>query len=155
MPYVNMNPPQVYTCSPSWNLPSSCSFSASLPPTTVLVVQSLSCVQLFVTLWTAARQAPLSFSISRSLLKCMSIELVMQSSHLILCHPLLSFCSCTCSWGLGLVLDRKISLPHWDWWVCFEFPRGVWEDISWKMGSFVLQIQKILAEDNVVGKNHL
>ena len=55
------------------------------------VVQSLSCVQLFVTLWTAARQAPLSFSISRSLLKCMSIELVMQSSHLILCHPLRTY----------------------------------------------------------------
>ena len=42
-----------------------------------------------MTPWTAARQASLSFAISRSLLKHMSIELVMPSKHLILCHPLL------------------------------------------------------------------
>ena len=52
-------------------------------------VQSLSCVQLFVTPWTAACQASLSFTISRSLLKIMSIELVMPSNHFILCCPLL------------------------------------------------------------------
>ena len=51
-------------------------------------VQSLS-VQLFVTPWIAARQASLSITNSRSLLKLMSIELVMPSSHLILCRPLL------------------------------------------------------------------
>ena len=54
----------------------------------VVVVQSLSRVRLFVTLWTAAHQAFLSFTISWSLLKLMSIELVMLSNHLILCHPL-------------------------------------------------------------------
>ena len=43
-------------------------------------VQPLSCVQLFVTLWTAARQASLSFTISQSLLKTMSTELVMPSN---------------------------------------------------------------------------
>ena len=42
-----------------------------------------------VILWTAARQAPLSFTISGSLLKLMSIESVMPSNYLILCHPLL------------------------------------------------------------------
>ena len=52
------------------------------------VVQSLSHVQLFVTSWTAARQASLSFTISQRLLKLMSIESVMPSNHLILCHPL-------------------------------------------------------------------
>ena len=52
-------------------------------------VQSLSCVQLFVTPWTAARQASLSITNSRSLLKLMSIKSVMPSNHLILCHPLL------------------------------------------------------------------
>ena len=52
------------------------------------VVQSLSHVQLFVTSWTAARQAFLSFTISQRLLKLMSIESVMPSNHLILCHPL-------------------------------------------------------------------
>ena len=55
----------------------------------VLVVQSLSRVQLFATPWTAARQATLSFTISQSLLKLISIEFVMLSDHLILCHPLL------------------------------------------------------------------
>ena len=54
-----------------------------------VVVQSLSCVQLFATPWTRAHQAYLSFSISKSLLKFMSIESVMLSNHLILCCPLL------------------------------------------------------------------
>ena len=52
-----------------------------------VVVQSFSHIRLFETPWTAARQASLSFTISRSLLKLMSIESVMASSHLILCHP--------------------------------------------------------------------
>ena len=52
-------------------------------------VQSLSCVLLFVIPWTAARQASLSITNSHSSLKFTSIEPVMPSSHLILCHPLL------------------------------------------------------------------
>ena len=52
-------------------------------------VQSLSHVRLFVTPWIAACQAPLSITNSWSLLKLMSIESVMPSSHLILCCPLL------------------------------------------------------------------
>ena len=52
-------------------------------------VQSLSCVRLFATPWIAARQASLSITNSRSLLKLMPIESVMPSSHLILCCPLL------------------------------------------------------------------
>ena len=55
----------------------------------VVIVQSLSRVQHFATPWTAAHQASLSFTISSSLLKPMSIESVMPSNHLILCHPLL------------------------------------------------------------------
>ena len=55
----------------------------------VVVVQSLSHVRLSVTPWTAACQAPLSSSISRNLLKSMSIESVMLPNHLILCCPLL------------------------------------------------------------------
>ena len=47
------------------------------------------CVRLFATPWTAARQAYLSFTISRSSLKLMSIESVIPSNHLVLCHPLL------------------------------------------------------------------
>ena len=52
-------------------------------------VQSLSHVRLFATPWTAARQASLSITNSQSLLKLMSIKLVMPSNHLILCRPLL------------------------------------------------------------------
>ena len=52
-------------------------------------VQSLSRVRLFATPWIAARQASLSITNSRSLLKLMSIKSVMTSSHLILCRPLL------------------------------------------------------------------
>ena len=52
-------------------------------------VQSLSHIQLFVTPRTEARQASLFITNSQSLLKLMSIESVMPSNHLILCHPLL------------------------------------------------------------------
>ena len=54
-----------------------------------IVVESLSHVRLFAILWTAACQASLSFTISQSLLKLMSIESVMPYNHLILCRPLL------------------------------------------------------------------
>ena len=52
-------------------------------------IQSLSHVQLFATPWTIAHQASLSITNSLSLLKVMSIESVMPSNHLFLCHPLL------------------------------------------------------------------
>ena len=55
----------------------------------VVIVQSLSCVRLFVTPCTATFQAFLSFTISQSLPKFMSIESMMPSKHLILCHSLL------------------------------------------------------------------
>ena len=58
-----------------------------------LVVQLLSRVQLFVTPWTLARQASLSITNSQILLKLMSIESVMPSNNLILCHPLLHLLS--------------------------------------------------------------
>ena len=72
-------------------------FSPSLPDTPYslslhfVVIQSLSRVGLFATPWTAAHQAFLSFTVSQSFLKFMSIELVMLFNHLILCRP---FSSC-------------------------------------------------------------
>ena len=67
--------------------------SQSIPPSPLTLqfssVQSLCRVRLFVTPWTAARQASLSITNSQSLLKLMSIESVMPSNCLILCHPLL------------------------------------------------------------------
>ena len=67
---------------------SSYRISKSLGCDTI-IVQSLSCVQLFAWSWTVAHQAPVSSTISQSLLKFMSVELVMPSKHLILCHSLL------------------------------------------------------------------
>ena len=80
-----------------WGAEGSCqqpfrALEACPPPKTclsVISVQSLSCVQLFATLWTAACQASLSITNSWSLLKLMSIELVMPFKYLILCRPLL------------------------------------------------------------------
>ena len=76
--------PEVHTPGVSRVTPSS-----FLVVVVVVVVQSLSCVRLFVTPRTAARQASLSIINSRSLLKLMSIKSVMPSNYLILCCPLL------------------------------------------------------------------
>ena len=65
-------------------------------PKNKIIVQSLSHIRLFATPWTAACQASLSFTDSRSLLKLMSIELVMPSNHLILCCPHLHLPSIFC-----------------------------------------------------------
>ena len=69
----------LFTIASTWKQPSSVQFSS---------VQLLSRVWLFVTPWIAACQASLSITNSRSSPKLMSIESVMPSSHLILCHPL-------------------------------------------------------------------
>ena len=78
------------------NIPDLCIFlSFSLPSFQAVIliqfssVQSLSCVRLFATPWTAARQASLSITNPWSLFKLISIESAMPSNHLILCRPLL------------------------------------------------------------------
>ena len=63
--------------------------SLDLQPKCFNSVQLLSCVQLFVTSWIVPCQASLAITISWSLLKLMSIQSVMPSNHLILCHPFL------------------------------------------------------------------
>ena len=75
------------------------------------VVQSLSCVQLFVTPWTAARQSSLSFPVSWSLFKLMAIESVMPSNHLLLRRPLLLLPSIFPS--ITVFLDE--SVLHFRW----------------------------------------
>ena len=83
----------VWGCSfPSTNPPCialRCKLTRGASLVVTAVVQSLSHVQLFATPWTAARQATLSFTISWSLFKLMSIKSVMPSNHPVLCHPLL------------------------------------------------------------------
>ena len=82
--------------------------SSPTPPPEVLFITklshsvSLSHVQLSVTRWTAACQASLSINNSQSLCKLMSIESVMPSNHLILCHPLLLLPSLNLSQHQGL-----------------------------------------------------
>ena len=77
------------SCSAVRYLDTNWVISSTKHSLTVVVVQYLSTVQLFVTPWTAACQASLSFTTSCSLSRFMSIESVMLSKHLILCHPLL------------------------------------------------------------------
>ena len=71
----------------------------------LVVIQSRSCVWLFATPWTAAHKASLSFTISQSFLKLMSIESVMPSNHLILCHPLL--------FPLSIIANIRSFLMSW------------------------------------------
>ena len=74
-------------------------------------VQLLGCVWLFATPWTAACQAPLSFTNSQSLLKFMSTELVMLSNYLILCGPLLLLPSICPS--IGVFSNESALLIRW------------------------------------------
>jgi len=82
-------------------------------------VQWLSHVQLFVTPWTEACQASQSFTIYGSLLKLMSIELVMPSNHLILCYPLLLLHSISPSFR---VFSNELALRNrWSKYWSFSF----------------------------------
>ena len=82
-------------------------------------VQSLSHVWLFATPWTTAHQASLSITNSRSLLKLMSIELVMPSNHLILCHPLLLLPSICPS--IRVFPNESVLLIRWPKYQSFSF----------------------------------
>ena len=82
---IPTHPGGLLTRSVAQASPRHDSFSGKAP----IVVQSLNCVLLPMAPWAAARQAPLSCTVSLSLLKPMSIESVMPSNHLILCCPLL------------------------------------------------------------------
>ena len=85
-----------------------------------LLLLTLSHVQFFATLWTLAYQSSLSFTISHSLLKLMSIESVMPSNHLILCPPALNlsqnqglFQWVSSSHQVAKVLELKHQSFHW------------------------------------------
>ena len=100
-------------------------------------VQSLEHIQLFATPWTAACQTSLSITISRNLLKLMSIMSVMPSNHLILCHPLLLPPSTFPSnrgfsnesllhirwpkyWSLSLNISPFNEYPGWTGWISLQ-----------------------------------
>ena len=84
----------------------------------VVVFQLLTCVQLFATPWTAARQASLS-TISWSLLRLMSIESAMPSNHLTLCHPLLLLPSVFPS--IRVFLSESVLHIRWPKYWSFSF----------------------------------
>ena len=91
----------------------------------VAVVHLLSHVRLFVTPWTAANQASLSFTISQNLLKLMSIESMMPSNYLILCHALLLLLSIlpsislfqrvSCLHHVVKVLELQLQIQSFQW----------------------------------------
>ena len=84
-----------------------------------LLTVQFSCVQLFATPWTAALQAFLSITNYRSLLKLMSIESVMSSIHLILCHPLLLLPSIFPS--IRVFSDESVLHIRWPKYWSFSF----------------------------------
>ena len=112
-----------------------------------IVIQSLLHVQLFVTPWTVAHQALLSFTIFWSLLKLMSIELVMPFHHLILCHPLLLLPSIFPS---SRVFSSESALHiRWPKYWCFCFstsPSNEYSELlSFRMDWFnLLTVQRTL-----------
>ena len=93
----------------------------TIPYPQFISVQLLSHVQLFVILWTAALQASLSITNSWSLLKLMSIELVMPSNHLILCRLLLLLPSIFPNFR---VFSNE-SVLHIRWSKCWSFSFGI------------------------------
>ena len=116
-----------------------------------IVVQSLSHVQLFVTQWTAAWQASLYVTIFRSLLKFLSIELVILSNHLILCCPLLLLPSIFPSirifsirsslHQLAKVLELQLQQQSFQWLVRADFLkekiRHVGDSQTWRSGDLL------------------
>ena len=100
-------------------------------------VHLLSCVQLFVASWTAAHQASLSFTITWSLLKFVSIESVMPSNHLILCHPLLLLPSVFPS--IRVFTDESVPCIRWPkYWLKYSVSASIipkntqdWSPLEW------------------------
>ena len=102
-------------------------------------IRSLRHVHLFVTPWTAARQASLSITNSQSLLKLMSIESVMPSNHFILCHPLLPHSIFP---SIRVFSNESALLIRWPKYWSFSFSISPSSDhpglISFRMDWFVL-----------------
>ena len=95
-----------------------------------IVVQLFGCVQFFVTPWTAAHQASLSFTVSRTLLKLMSIELVMPSNHVNYLHAVIQYPAITSTWyhsvfsifTFSKAINKSLSLPLFPCLFCHKQP---------------------------------
>ena len=113
----------------------------------LVVTQSLSHVQLFVTPWTAACQASLPFTISWSLLKLMSIESVMPSNHLVFCHPFLLLPSIFPS--IRVFFNESLLRIRWPKYWSFSFSISLSSEysglISFRIDWFdLLEVQETL-----------
>ena len=109
-------------------------------------VQSLSRVWFFVTPWTAARQASLSITNSRSLLQLLSIESVMPSNHLIPCHPLLLLPSIFPS--IRVFSNDPVLRIRWPKYRSFSFSISHSNEYSWlisfRIDWFDLQVSLLI-----------
>ena len=124
----------------------------------VVVIQSLSCVPLFVTPWTAARQASLSFTISQGLLKLMSTESVMLSNHLILCQPIFLLPSIFPS---IMVFSNKWSFhirwpKHWNFSLASVLPKNIQGWFPLGLTSLISLLSKGLSRvfSSIIVQNH-
>ena len=104
--------------------------------------QSLSHVRLFVTPWTAGRQASLSFTNSWSLLKLMSINYMMPSNHLIFCHPLVLLPSIFLS--IRVFFNDSVLCIRWPKYWCFSFSISPSNEYS-RLSSFRIDWFDLLA----------
>ena len=114
------------------SFPSSQQFQPSHPDNCSNIVYRpfslFNCVQLFVIPWTAARQTSLSITNSRSLLKIMSIELVMLSNHLTLCRPLLLLPSIISS--IRIFSNESVLGIRWPKYWSFSFSTSLFTEYS-------------------------
>ena len=132
----------------SGNIPSC---SSKLPECGIAIdfaaVQLLSHIWFFVTPWIAACQASLSFTISHSLLTLMSVELVMPSNHLILCHPLLLLPSIFSS--IRIFFNEWALLIRWpkDWASASDLPRNIQDWFPLGLNDLVSLLSEGLSRD--------
>ena len=141
-------PPITEICLKCRDFPASAvvkisSFSeerASLIPVQFSSVQSLSHVQQFASPWTAARQASLSITNSRSLLKLMSIESMMPFNHFIVCHPL--FLPPSIFPNIRVFSNESVLRIRWPkfWSFSFSIPMNTqdWFPLGWTGWSSLL-----------------
>ena len=121
---------------------------------------SVACpVRLSATPWTAAHQASLSFTISQSLLKLMSIRSVMPSNHLILCHPLLLLHSIFSS--IGFFSNESVYCIRWPKYWSFSFNISPSSEYSGLISSTIEwfdidsahNLDSILKEGDICGRH--
>ena len=115
-------------------------------------LQSLSHVQLFATLWTAACQASLSITNSRSLLKLMSIESVMPSNHLILCCPLILLPSIFPS--SRVFSNESVLHIRWSKYWSFSFSISPSNEYSWMISFRIDWLDLLTAQGTLKSLLH-